>query len=551
MHSRKFLDWFWACFNIFFIWSFGSICSGFSSQVLGINPVVYVSTIFLSCSIILLLYAGPGLHATSVLRSFQAWGYGFSLILSFIASFGLFSQVTPAEGELLQMFTAILSVIVGWVFFNRVPNVLQVLGMGMILIGIYLVCNNLPIEKLALVVLLIIVLGIFQSCRSFIGEYFHYVFSTDKNTVKDNMRLIGFTFFSIGFFLLLIFLPISYLQTITNTTIHPIIPDLKDFQYFKGIVTGILVGILVIVPARFLEFNSLAKLKTENYLALGAIGPFATMFWQRITQPFTGLNLTEFTSDDIIAACFITAGGLTMVISKTIFKARDKDILNEYMDYISQNTNHIEDTHSIALNTLKFYDSNKSEASDILNIPILVLEEMIKGEKSVKNKYLKQITRIYRKEIVTKDTLTKLNNRMALQEVFAKIDRQDKDYTIIYMDLNKFKSINDTFGHEYGDETLQVISNRIKDFEDGKTKAFRLGGDEFLIVTKVTKEKSINKLTNSLKTEICRPFVLSKIDMVVNVGVSIGVAISRHYPDLKPKELLTIADESMYKEKVR
>jgi len=552
MHSRNLVDWFLAFFNVFVVWSAGSILASYSSQVLQINPVVYVCTMFLSCSSALLLYAGPGKNSLNVLRSAQTWGYGIALIFGFIIGFGLFSQVTPVEGELLQMFTAIVSVFIGWLFYNRVPNKLQLVGLGFILSGIVWVCKNLPLDKIAVVVFLFLTLAIFQCLRSFIGEshkQFNYVLKYSQTPIRDQLRVIGYIMFTLSMLFLLVTLPLAYVQSFSGVRIHHTIPVLSDFLYFKGIFVATLVGVLVILPARFLEFNSLVKLKTENYLALGAVGPFATMFWQRATQSFTGLDLKEFTVDDVIAACLITAGGLIIVVSKILFKIKDKDLLNEYVDFISEDEESKHESHDIILNTLKFYNSNKKKVSEKLKLPIVVINDILQNNRALYARYLKEITRIYKNDILTKDSLTKINNRLSLDKDLIRLDRESYDYSIIYMDLNKFKEINDTFGHEFGDQALKVVADRIAKFEDKNTKAYRLGGDEFVIIAKRVKSKELYSLVDSLKQEIIHPFLLDKIDVVVNVGVSIGIAISIEHKEKRASELLSIADSGMYEQK--
>ncbi|HAG52488.1 MAG TPA: hypothetical protein DCL21_01740, partial [Alphaproteobacteria bacterium] len=250
MHSRNLVDWFFAFFNVFVVWSAGSILASYSSQVLQINPVVYVCTMFLSCSLALLLYAGPGKNSLNVLRSSQTWGYGIALIFGFIVSFGLFSQVTPVEGELLQMFTAIVSVVIGWLFYNRVPNKLQVVGLVFILAGVLWVCKNLPLDKVAVVIFLFITLAIFQCLRSFIGEnhkQFKYVLKFSKNPIRDQLRVIGYIMFTLSMLFLVIAILFAYIQTATGVRIHQAIPTLSDFLYFKGIFAATLVGVLIIL----------------------------------------------------------------------------------------------------------------------------------------------------------------------------------------------------------------------------------------------------------------------------------------------------------------
>jgi diguanylate cyclase (GGDEF)-like protein len=551
MHSRNLFDWFLAFFNVFVIWSFGSIASSYSSQVLGINPIVYVCIMFLSCSAFLLIFTGPGKNALNVLRNTQTWGYGLSLILSFIVSFGLFSQVTPAEGELLQMFTAIVSVVLGWLLFNRVPNKLQSVGLLFILAGVIWVCTYQSLDKLALIVFLVVLLSIFQCLRSFTAEshyHFNHVIKYSKNPIKDQLRVIGFIMFSVSISFLMVVIPLAALQSYTGQVIHPVIPTLDDFLYFKGIVVSVLVGILIILPARFLEFNSLNKLKTENYLALGALGPFATMFWQSVTQGYTGLDLTSFSSADIFAAVLISIGGLIIVISKVLFKAKEQDILNEYINYIDSDTT---ESYEIIIKSLDYFDNDKKAVAEVLKLPDVVINKILEDKLTLKEKYFKIVSKQYNKKIVTMDILTKMHNRVALEDEFRSLDANNKDYAIVYFDLNKFKEVNDRFGHDSGDYALKVISKRLLAIAKKNIDFYRLGGDEFAVVYKINNLAGLDQFIKLAEEEILHPFELEHFNVVVNLGVSFGIAKSTDHKKHKAEQLLKIADENMYKHKDR
>ena len=86
--------WLYAIFSVAVLWGLSNVSMAFSSKVLGANGVIYTCMMFLSSAWVMLAYAGPGKLSKETLRSFDTWGYGIALVLSFLTSFALFSIVT-------------------------------------------------------------------------------------------------------------------------------------------------------------------------------------------------------------------------------------------------------------------------------------------------------------------------------------------------------------------------------------------------------------------------------------------------------------------------
>ncbi len=148
------------------------------------------------------------------------------------------------------------------------------------------------------------------------------------------------------------------------------------------------------------------------------------------------------------------------------------------------------------------------------------------------------------------DFLTGLPNRAYFEATAIKhllrAARQGKQLALIYFDVNKFKKINDSYGHSCGDELLRQITYRVKNCLR-KTEFFaRLGGDEFAIVTDLIDKKSdIYPLVNRILSGFQPVFTLGRYE--VNAQTAIGIS---YYPDaLTLESLLKQADIAMYQAK--
>nr|WP_260259302.1 GGDEF domain-containing protein [Vibrio intestinalis] len=138
------------------------------------------------------------------------------------------------------------------------------------------------------------------------------------------------------------------------------------------------------------------------------------------------------------------------------------------------------------------------------------------------------------------DNLTKLRNRRALQRRF----RQgiSANQTFIYLDVNKFKPINDTFGHEVGDQVLKDIAKKIQQYWKGQS--YRIGGDEFVLVGAVSSVELSYALINLQKMQF------TSLDNTIQLDVSLAFGVSKPRAEtMSLEDVMHEADLSMYSNK--
>ena len=150
------------------------------------------------------------------------------------------------------------------------------------------------------------------------------------------------------------------------------------------------------------------------------------------------------------------------------------------------------------------------------------------------------------------DSLTGLKNRAefmnALQLAFAKLENyKGYSFALFFLDLNKFKIINDTLGHDVGDELLQLFASMLQKVVRDEDTVCRLGGDEFtIIVNNVKSLDDVNKVVSRIHDQCTEPVLIKGHQ--VKVSTSIGVAVSSTgYHD--EEAMLQAADQAMYNAK--
>jgi diguanylate cyclase (GGDEF)-like protein/PAS domain S-box-containing protein len=153
------------------------------------------------------------------------------------------------------------------------------------------------------------------------------------------------------------------------------------------------------------------------------------------------------------------------------------------------------------------------------------------------------------------DTLTKMPNRMQfqhlLQQAIARSRRNNRSVALLYLDLDRFKEVNDTFGHAAGDRTLEILSERLTRNLSKGTVIGRLAGDEFAMFiddlpVDVDNRASIGSLARTLLDEISRTFYVNQQE--VYLTASVGVAICP-YDAENVIDLIRNADAAMYHSK--
>jgi diguanylate cyclase (GGDEF)-like protein len=143
------------------------------------------------------------------------------------------------------------------------------------------------------------------------------------------------------------------------------------------------------------------------------------------------------------------------------------------------------------------------------------------------------------------DTLTGLpNRRLCADRLHAALaPHQGRLVGLLFVDLDGFKSVNDTLGHDAGDELLRRVAGRISACVRGHDTVARVGGDEFVVLLDgVTGREEVDLIAGRVVEEVRRPVDLPA--GAVHVGASVGVALGN--PGARVDDVLRSADEAMY-----
>lgn len=181
----------------------------------------------------------------------------------------------------------------------------------------------------------------------------------------------------------------------------------------------------------------------------------------------------------------------------------------------------------------------------------------IRGERGAVRRYIFLISDItelktYQRQLESMaryDALTGLPNRVLLgdrlDQAMRQAERNRKRLAVLFLDLDGFKQVNDTLGHESGDQLLRIITHRIsEELRDSDTFS-RFGGDEFVIVLpELEKQETADDVVRRILAAVARHVLLS--GRQVDITASIGLTFYPQKDDLDADQLLRQADQAMY-----
>jgi diguanylate cyclase (GGDEF)-like protein len=155
------------------------------------------------------------------------------------------------------------------------------------------------------------------------------------------------------------------------------------------------------------------------------------------------------------------------------------------------------------------------------------------------------------REAALHDPLTGLPNRVLMLEMlehaFRGSRRSGRTSGVFFIDLDRFKEVNDTHGHQLGDQLLSAVAKRVSDALRPADSVGRLSGDEFLVLCEGLEDRSdAEQIASRLRQELSRPFTLSGV--TIRITASIGIAVTGHGSD-GAEALLHDADFAMYRNK--
>ncbi len=200
--------------------------------------------------------------------------------------------------------------------------------------------------------------------------------------------------------------------------------------------------------------------------------------------------------------------------------------------------------------------TDRKKSGELLNVQATIIP-LKDSYDDVKNYIgiLKDITEVTKLKADTastkhKDPLTGVQSRESILHVLdikAELSTAKNQIAVMFIDLNKFKLVNDTYGHQYGDFVLSSAANRMKKALRANDLIGRYGGDEFIIMLERITKSSAYDVAKKIQETLSKPYVVDE-QIIDFISGSIGIAFAP-FDSKKAAELIEKADVAMYQAK--
>lgn len=179
------------------------------------------------------------------------------------------------------------------------------------------------------------------------------------------------------------------------------------------------------------------------------------------------------------------------------------------------------------------------------------LEEMLEQSNAAMEELRRDLEHV-RREAMT-DGLTGLANRKSFDSEFDRIfqdaEKSKQGFTLLMLDIDHFKSFNDNFGHQVGDQVLRLVARTLKDSIKGKDFAARYGGEEFAIILPDTDLAGAVIVGNALRKAVASKDVINRSTGKVLGRITMSVGVAEYVADKTVEDIIERADAALYSAK--
>ncbi len=544
--------WFYALFIAAVAHPIGNVGARLAVTSFEAQPLAYTCMVMIAGSLSLLIMARPGPLGLETLRRPETWGYGILQTLLYALGIYAVLYVSGTEASVVMRVSTVMMFIMSILFVGQKTNLTELAGFALMTSGIiYMIAlADLSANDKTILVLILILRGLAQAAQKMMAE-FHKTNRRAKG-FRHTTRVTAFVLGVSSLLLTCVFMSGALIKQQLDIPALSGLPNLEDFFNLKTLLLASIIGFFIISFSKYCEFYAAKKISAKYLLSVVALQPIFAISYESFFAWIGLMELKTFDVHDYLAMTAVIGGSIIITLSGMKMQkktAQNKNWNDNLAEEIMTDANQIKRIQEVCEVTVAFCKNDKQKTSKLLNVSETVLEGLLnleRGETQITNALADNIRKHYGKNVVDLDALTGLISRLKFMASSKKFLTTYKKAHLLYLDLNKFKPVNDTYGHKADDLILKEVAKRLETLFPNR-KITRLGGDEFCVLMETNKTPAIIK--KQIKKIFVEQFSIKPIkDKTVGIGVSVGVAA---YPKDANNidDLIKLADEAMYKEK--
>ena len=498
------------------------------------HPLLFTCYTLMYAGIGLLIFTGSEPHAKKIIKSFSTWVFGLSLVLVAACFIALLSILSATEGSMAIRLTIVFTLMVSFFIFKRKTVIKGFLGIPFILIGFIMVFSSIESEQFNYALLLTFFMCVLQTVQYYSLEHVKKV--AGNITGHTDLGTMGYAL-TVTAGAAVVCIVIAVVSSSLAGVELVLIPTLEQVLDSNLLMVAPFFGLFGFALLRLAEYKAIKKLNADVFLLFTSLVPLLTLFLEVLIEKVTGLHLIQDINTNLFVANILVVVG-SMI---TAYMQSPK-----HSELTRKERKSLLEARRVISTTLVFYKNNKKKAANSLGLTERQYDKYMEKDISVPEHMLAMIKDNFSFNVGMTDPLTGLMNRTMYEKSLQEAGSHKGEVTVLFIDLNKFKPINDTHGHDAGDAVLKAVTERIKHFLPKSAHFTRSGGDEFSIILFDYTKNEIESFVESIKTAIIQPIEFN--NNMLTVGASIGYATSSENGSCA-HTLYKIADQRMYEDK--
>lgn len=538
MNKQLKIGYFFAYLTMF-AWSVQMVISRYAGTTLDASPFVFVTTGLFIGSFVLVMIGGQGSKAIDSMRSGHTWLYSLFQLSLNIGTMVSMLYVTSTQSMFLQKINILMALFIGLAFYdNRKVSKNDLIGCLIVLAGVVLMFSTVPSKDIIMAVISILFIAFCHVMRTNIAE--RHEIAKNTRDFHEHCRVTGYVLLSTSLLFLVLGLGIAGLKSLGHAIPFDMIPTKELFITKDQLVLATMLGLFIIPVGMYSYFYASRALKSENMVIITAYLPLFTFAVESIAAYFGLVELRDLIIQDYISAALIVGGATYITMTRNKAKKAKQKLAPRHRNEL----NVLRET----IMTAKIaFDDDMALVAKKLGVAQKTIKKIMTTDEQVSKAIKNKIVFNHADNVAGVDHLTGSLNKISFDIKLQQLDSVEKAL-LLFIDLDKFKPVNDTYGHDAGDAILKGISERLMaEFKQPNAVA-RLGGDEYCVLVYGADKSEIEKYKKIINSLVTNSFIVEDIEDEISVGCSIGAA---HYPidTQNGLELKGLADKEMYKHK--